>query len=261
MDGTIFIGSSNADVVTPSSWLANCNLDVVEFTSDNENDVVSSLLQCEVILAVLDPYHSPSETLKPLSSILRNDLLPSMTVINGPTIASVAGRRDLSDCYVCADAAISANTALLDVSSASSIEAYQEQFNASGIGRLQDAIHRVAAGLGRQTVALRTAILALQSMYATLESDSAANNETRQMARELRESAEEAASETKPAVQGDDLAQSRQQLESLFQSRWSWLNLISRMRIDDCGREVAEMIQASFGRRLEQEVSPASCPQ
>ena len=248
------MGSAEADVVTPSSWLKNCDLDIVEIINENENEVVSMLLRCEIILAVIDPYISPDETLKYLLPVLRNDLLPSIIVVNGPTVLSVAGQRDRSAHPVCADAAISANTAFLDNSSAAAIDAYQERFKASGIGELQVAIQRISLSLNRQRVALRTAILALQSMDTTLESDIAANEETRQMANELRESAQEAASQPRTGVKSDDLAQARLRLETLFQSRWSWLSLVARLRIDDCGREVAEIIQELFGRSMEHQV-------
>ncbi|ORX36434.1 hypothetical protein BD324DRAFT_628816 [Kockovaella imperatae] len=264
---SILLGcDSNDDVVLPSSWLRRLNLCVVEVTSENESTVLSELLQCDVVLIVLDPYttldgipaalrpllHSPSALV-----VINGKLPPSYTQTQLANQMRQRGLIGTSLSFIhAADALAAMRTFNGPNPSTYSLDRFQGQYLASGVGNLQRVIEEVPSG---GALAARLMNMTLHAAGSTLESDTERNQHTQNLAMTL-------ASEVQRAAKGSDegvfrnVAQDgfthiRKRLERNFQTQWSWFNLLSTVRIDDCGKEIEGTIRSGMHDTLQAQLA------
>ena len=139
--------------------------------------------------------------------------------------------------------------------SAHTLDVFQQRYTSSGIGMLQRAI---ASNIPNQEAsAVRLADAALSAVGETVALDVEMNAvfEGRgiKLERESSEASLDGADFTESVTRA--IASARQELDMGFTSRWTWLNLVLKARIDDCGREAAEVIRRLIGDDLGAQVN------
>jgi hypothetical protein len=259
-----------------------CSGDTQEFSSD-------AVMVSDIILLVLDPYRLVTPQAQRLLDVLGGDDRLHV-VVNGP--ASVLAKTQVEarlaqqapSCrslhYVDATTAQDAVTIFqASQSSASSIqplavEQFQSKFLNSRMNVLQAAIAQQAKSTpdyATRTPAILVQ-LALRQVRTTIGEERVSSQKAVDAVCSLEQAVQRKTStirhrsvawrgiESGLVEGGVDHMMSglRHQISAQFDTRWNWLNLVGKGRVDEVGREIRHHISAEFGRALDRQVSGAS---
>jgi hypothetical protein len=150
-------------------------------------------------------------------------------------------------------------------------DTFQTEFLSSQIGPLQFTLlnHTATNPLPQLVTAQSIANLALSYISETIDVDRESTKQAVSTVSDLRHQAGRAAQRARHlsvvnrgiesgVVEGgveQEMEETRRELDNGFKGRWSWLNLVGKLRVDDVGGEVAVYFERTFGRDLERQVS------
>jgi hypothetical protein len=199
---------------------------------------------------------------------LRATLDKQLSQINAPGLHG-APAYDVQ--FVRADSALSALDALasaLDGAAANkgaAIAAFQRDFVASNASPLSGALAAALPADHQAATAGATAHLALAYVEGVVAADRAVLSQARTVVNGLERAASEGAGKAHRlslvargveggVVEGSveqSVAASKADIQHLFSSRFSWLGLLARLRVDDVGAELGAYLSRSFARDME----------
>lgn len=184
------------------------------------------------------------------------------------------GKAECSVSFVKAETALKALFAL-DVALAgqagnkgSAFDVFQRDFLASNLGPLQSQLITSLPAEYQLKTAACTAHLALAYTEGVIAGDRSVLSQAANVVTELRSEAHNAGSRAERVsvvargieggvVEGSveqSLDSSKRDLEHMFSSRFSWLGLVARLRVDDVAAELGAYLSRSFARDVERQL-------
>lgn len=274
---------SSQNLCLPSAWLQTSGCEILEILDQDADNVITSALGADTVVFVVDPLRLTSTVLGEDLRSLLDSARPVIIVVNGAipeSLSPSAVRERLSnDQVVFTDSALalgaldalSEGLRRTDASPSArsrAFETFQHAYLESNIGLLQTALAESVKQDYQSRTAISSLTLAKDFLSSTLANDRRSLDSARGAVTELRRTARHASTHAKNisvinrAIEGgriqggvdDEVAQARQDIQTLFDGKYSWLGLVGRLRLDDVGADLASYIARQFGNGLEKQV-------